>query len=92
MFEKYKKVFDGTLGKHLTAKIEVESIPGAKPIDHNPYPVSFKRKVLFERELNSMIADRVFIWIRESEWGFPSFIISKKDWWVHTAGSSTSAS
>ena len=78
-FEKYKKVFDGTLGKHPTAKINIELIPGAKPIYQQPYPVPFRRKPLFDRELNNMINDGVFTRIGESEWGFPSFIIPKKD-------------
>ena len=79
VFEKYKRVFDGTLGKHPTAKIDIELIPGAKPIYQNPYPVSFKRRKLFQRELDNMISDGVFSPIGESEWGFPSFIIPKKD-------------
>ena len=78
-FEKYKRVFDGTLGKHPTAKIDIQLIPNAKPIYQQPYPVSFKRKPLFDRELNNMIKDGVFTKIGESEWGFPSFIIPKKD-------------
>ena len=60
-------------------------MPNAKPIHQNPYPVSFKRKGLFQRELNNMIADNIFTQIGESEWGFPCFIISKKDgrvWWL----------
>ena len=79
VFEKYKRVFDGKLGKHPTAKIDIELVPNAKPIYQNPYPVSFKRKALFKRELDNMIADGVFTRIGESEWGFPSFIIPKKD-------------
>ena len=79
VFEKYKTVFDGTLGKHPTAKIDIQLVPGAKPIYQNPYPVLFKRKPLFDRELSNMIADGVFTKIGESEWGFPSFIIPKKD-------------
>ena len=78
-FEKYKKVFDGTLGKHPTAKIDIQLVPNAKPIYQQPYPVSFKRKPLFNWELNNMIKDGVFTKIGESEWGFPSFIILKKD-------------
>ena len=49
VFEKYKRVFDGKLGKHPTAKIDIELVPNAKPIYQNPYPVSFKRK-LFSKE------------------------------------------
>ena len=59
-FEKYKCVFDGKLGRHPTAKIDIELVPNAKPIYQNPYPVSFKRKPLFQRELNNMISDSVF--------------------------------
>ena len=79
VFKKYKKVFDGTLSKHPTAKIDIELILGAKPIYQNPYPFSFKRRELFKRELNNMIANGVFTHIEESEWGFPRFIIPKKD-------------
>ena len=79
VFTKYQKVFDGKLGKHPTAKIDIQLIPGAKPIYQQPYPVSFQRKALFNRELQNMIADGVFTKIGESEWGFPSFIIPKKD-------------
>ena len=68
-FKKYKRVFDGTLGRHPTAKIDIKLIPGAKPIYQSPYPVSFKRKALFQRELDNMIADGVFTCIGESEWG-----------------------
>ena len=79
-FEKYKKVFDGTWGKHPTAKFDTEVvIPGTKPIYQQPYPVPFRRKSLFNRELNNMINYGIFTKIGESEWGFPSFIIPKKD-------------
>ena len=79
VFTKYQKVFDGKLGKHPTAKIDIQLITGAKPIYQQPYPASFQRKALFNRELQNMIADGVFTKIGESEWGFPSFIIPKKD-------------
>ena len=74
-FEKYKTAFDGTLGKHPTAKIDIELVPGAKPIYQNRYPVYFKWKALFDRELANMIADGVFTKITQPEWGFPNFII-----------------
>ena len=32
VFEKYKRVFDGTLGCHPTAEIDIELVPGARPI------------------------------------------------------------
>ena len=72
-------MFNGTLGKHPTAKINIQLVPGAKPIYQQPYPVSFKRKPLFDRELKNMIKDGVFTKIGDSKWDFPSFIIPKKD-------------
>ena len=67
------------MGKHPTAKIDIELMPGAKLMYQNPYPVLFKCKPLFDRELSNMIAHGVFTRIGESEWGFQSFIIPKKD-------------
>ena len=78
VFEKYKRVFDGTLRKHPTAKIDIEVVPNVKPIYQNPYPVLFKRKALFQRELNNMIADGLFTQIGESEWGFPASSYQRK--------------
>ena len=73
-------MFDCTIGKYVTAKIDIELIPGSKPI-YQAKPISciFQRKALFERERNNMVADGGFTRIGESEWGFLSFIIPKKD-------------
>ena len=79
VFEKHKRVFDGTLGCHPTAEIDIELVPGAKPIYQRPYPVPFQKQEQFNKELKSMIADGVFRSIGESKWGFPSFIAPKKD-------------
>ena len=59
VFGKYKTVFDGTLGKHPTTKIDIELFQNAKPIYQNSYPAPFKRKALFQQELNNMIADKL---------------------------------
>jgi len=75
VFERYTTVFDGTLGCHPTAEIDIELVLEASPIYQRPYPVPFQKRELFNRELNNMIADGVFYKIGESKWGFPSFII-----------------
>ena len=62
-------MFNGTVGKHPTAKIDRELIPGAKPIYQQPYPASSYRKPLFDGELKNMIEDCVFRKIGESKWG-----------------------
>ena len=79
VFEKYKRAFDGTLGCHPTAEIDIELVPGARPIYQRPCPVPFQKQEQFNKELNSMIEDGVFRSIGTSKWGFPSFIVPKKD-------------
>lgn len=39
----------------------------------------FQKQEQFNKELNSVIEDRVFRSIGTSKWGFPSFIAPKKD-------------
>ena len=79
VFEKYKKVFDGTLGCHPTAEIDIELVPEARPTCQRPCPVPCQKQEQFDNELNNMIADGVFRSVGESKWGFPSFIVPKKD-------------
>merc|ERR1711884_696086 len=49
------------------------------PLEETTYPVPFARREAFRRELQSLINDGVLIRIGTSTWGFPSFIIPKKD-------------
>ena len=79
LFAKYKDIFDGKLGCHPTAKIKIKLKPGSKPHWRKPYSVPFARREAFRRELDSLIRDGVLVWIGPSAWGFPSFIIPKKD-------------
>ena len=79
LFTKYKDVFDGKLGCHPTAKIKIKLKPGSKPHWRKPYAVPFARREAFKRELQSLIDDGVLVRIGPSAWGFPSFIIPKKD-------------
>ena len=72
-------MFDGTLGCHPTVEIDIELVPGAQPIYQRAYPVPYQKQELFNWELHNMILDGVFRRIGESKWGFPSFIIPKKD-------------
>ena len=43
VFEKYKRVFDGTLGCHPTVEIDIELVPGAQPIYQRAYPVPYQK-------------------------------------------------
>ena len=79
MFKKHSTVFDGQLGFHTTASIHIELKPDPQPVWKKPYPVAFQRKQQFNNELASMVYDGVLLNVVRSEWGFPSFIIPKKD-------------
>ena len=79
MFKKHSTVFDGQLGCHPTASIHIELKPDSQPVWQKPYPVALQRKQQFNNELASMVYDGVLVKIGSSEWGFPIFIIPKKD-------------
>ena len=75
------------MGCHPTASIHIELKPDSQPVWKRPYPVAFQRKQQFNNELASMVYDGVLLKIGRSEWGFPSFVIPKKDTRVYAANS-----
>ena len=79
VFSKYATVFDGKLGCHPTEFVKLELHPNAKPHWQKPYPVPYTRKEQFTKELASMVKDGILVPVGPSPWGFPSFIIPKKD-------------
>ena len=79
MFKKHSTVFDGQLGCHPTASIHIELKPYSQPVLQRLYTVEFQRNQQFNNELTIMVHDGVLVKIGRSEWGFPSFIIPKKD-------------
>ena len=79
VLERYQGVFDGRLGKYPTAKSSIELKPGAEPSWSKHYQVPYKIREAFHKELDIMIEYGVLIPIGNSQWGFPSFIISNKD-------------
>lgn len=76
---RYSKVFDGQLGCHPTAEVNIELKPGSHPVWIPPYRLEDAKRTPFYNELNSMIEDKILVPTGPSEWGFPSFIIPKKD-------------
>ena len=79
VFKKQSTVFGGQLGCHPISSIHIELKPNSQTVRQNPYPVAFHRKQQFNNELSIMVYDGVLVKIVRSEWGFPRFVIPKKD-------------
>ena len=73
VFEKYKTLFDGTLGKHPTAKIDIELLLGLSPSVRIYIQFLLKHNKHFNKEGENMIADGIFTRIGEFKWGFSQF-------------------
>jgi transposase InsO family protein len=76
---KHTIVFNGKLGRYPHKKISIELIAGAKPIHRKPYSIPRRNVEVFKDELHNLIKDGVLEHSKLSEWGFPTFIIQKKD-------------
>ena len=79
LFEKHSKLFDGTLGKFDGPPMDLQLLPGAKPVYRRPYPVPHNQLGVFQRTLNQMVAMGVLSPCGESAWSLPTFLVAKKD-------------
>ena len=79
VLDKYTEVSNGKLGCYPHEKIHIQLKPGVKPIHKHAYPVSFKREELFKRELEHLVREGVLRECGPTQWGFPTFIVPKKD-------------
>jgi len=76
---KYEDIFDGTLGEWEGDPVDFELIDDAKPHSQRHYPVPHLYKKTFEKELLRLVELGVLEKVTSSEWGSPTFIVSKKD-------------
>ena len=76
---KYQVVFDGKLGRYPHEKIHIDLIDGARPVWKKPYPVPYRHREVFKKECQHLVNEGVIAPTLNSEWGFPAFIIPKKD-------------
>ena len=75
----YQDLFDGTLGTWDTDPIELQLCPEVKPYHAKAYPVPHSQEKKLKEEIDRMCAYGVLRKVNRSEWGFPAFIIPKKD-------------
>ena len=79
LLNKYKSLFDGSLGTWKTTPVELELREGAKPYHGRPYPVPMSQEKKLKDEIRRLEQYGVLRKINRSEWGMPSFTIVKKD-------------
>ena len=79
LLEKYKSVFNDTLGtmKNFTAKLELKD--DAKPKFFRPRPVPFALKDSIDQELDRLENDDIITKVRYSDWAAPIVVVPKKD-------------
>ncbi len=76
---KYRKLFDGTLGKHTAEPMHIKLEDGAQPVCRRPYPIPMVHMATFKKELDHVVEIGVLLPVRDTEWGLPTFITPKKD-------------
>ena len=79
LLNKYKSLFDGTLGTWNTSPVDLELKEGAKPYYGKPYPVPKAQEQKLKDEIQRLINFGVLKQVHESEWGSPAYTIPKKD-------------
>jgi hypothetical protein len=79
LLEKYKILFDGTLGHWTSDPYDIELKPDAKPYHAKPYPIPKAYENTLRMEVDRLVKEGVLKKINCSEWAAPTFIIPKKD-------------
>ena len=75
----YEHLFDGTLGTWNTEPAEFELQEEARPVFCKPFQVPQVYKAPTKKECERLCSIGVLEQVTGSEWGFPLFIIPKKD-------------
>ena len=79
LLNKYKKLFDGTLGVYPHKEFHIEIMPDAVPKHSRPYAVLHMHLKTFKKELQHLLKIGVLSRQGSSTWASPTFIIPKKD-------------
>jgi hypothetical protein len=79
LFEKYKSLFDGTVGTWKGEKYAIELKPDVKPYHAKAYPIPNSYEAVLKLEVERLCKIGVLKKVNRSEWAAPTFIIPKKD-------------
>ena len=77
LFQKYEKMFDGTLCKYTGSNYATEVKEDAKPCHTKPFSIPKPHEPTLEKEVNRLIKIRVLKKINNSQWAAPTFICIK---------------
>jgi transposase InsO family protein len=80
LLNKFKDLFDGTLGTWNTDPVELELKEGdCKPYHSKPYPVPYSQEQQLKEEIKRLIEYGVLRKVNRSEWACPMFTVKKPD-------------
>ena len=79
LLQKYKNMFDGTLGKYTGSDYTIELKEDAKPYHAKPFPIPKIHEPTLKKEVDRLIKIGVLKKINNSQWAAPTFIIPKKN-------------
>ena len=79
LLEKYKSLFDGTVGHWKDEEYDIELQPDAQPYHAKPFPIPKVHEHTLRMEVDRLVEAGVLKQLNHSEWGAPTFIIPKKD-------------
>ena len=79
LLEKYKNLFDGTLGQWKDEILEIELKEGIKPYHARAFPIPKIHETTLKMEVDRLVQQKVLKRVNRSEWAAPTFIIPKKD-------------
>ena len=79
LLEKYKSLFDGTLGQWKNETLEIELKSGATPYHARAFPIPKIHENTLRMEVERLCKEKVLKRVNRSEWAAPTFIIPKKD-------------
>jgi hypothetical protein len=80
LLDKFKHLFDGTLGSWKTEPIELElKEKDCKPYHSRPYPVPQSQEKKLKAEVKRLVEYGVLRKVNRSEWACPMFTILKPD-------------
>jgi hypothetical protein len=79
LLNKYKDLFDGTLGTWTGTPYDIKTKEGIEPYHGRPFPVPKIHELTLKTELDRLVRLGVLKMVNRSQWGAPTFIIPKKD-------------
>ena len=80
LLNKFKHLFDGTLGHWKTEPVNLElKQENMKPYHSKPYPVPYSQEKKLKDEVQRLVEYGVLRKVNRSEWGSPMFTIVKPD-------------